>query len=262
VNRREDARPQPRAGEETELRLPAPADPQVPLFELLPAFEEDGLARLEPRPVARVTLDEASASGKQLRLLAARVLALGRDKRLRRVGVAGSSAGEGSSTVALGLASALARDPKLRVLLLELDLRHPALDQQLGLEPPSVGVREYLAGTCDVPVLRRSPRLGFWLLSAGGEGAPTGLTLSSPRLATLLRAADRVFDYVVADCPPVTAGGEVAAVQGALDGIVFVVRSRRSPRETIRRAALRIPPERLVGLVLNGQRDLLFRGSP
>jgi Mrp family chromosome partitioning ATPase len=262
VSRQEDARAGPGAGEGAELSLLAPADPLVPLFEVLPAFEEDRLARLEPGPIARVMLDEASAPGRQLRLLADRMLALGRDKRLRRIGVAGSSAGEGSSTVALGLASALSRDPKLRVLLLELDLRHPTLDRELGLEPPEVGVREYLAAASDVPVLRRSPSLGFWLLSAGGESARKGPTLASPRLATLWRAADRVFDYVVADCPPVPAGREGAAVQGGLDGIVFVVRARHAPRETIRRAALQLRPERLVGLVLNGQRDLLFRGSP
>ena len=235
-------------------RAAAPVDPQVPLFELLPAFEEERPVRLEPDPVSRVTLDERSPSGQQIRLLAARLRALGLDKRLRRIGVVGTAAGEGSSTVALGLAGALARG-RGRVLLLELDLDRPSQDANLGLGPPASGVRQYLAGASEIPVLRLARPPGFWLLSAGAATGPRGQAVSSPRLAPLLRAADRVFDYVVADCPPLLEGADASALQGVLDGFVFVVRSRRTPRETIKRAAFMLRPELLVGVVLNAQRS-------
>jgi Mrp family chromosome partitioning ATPase len=233
------------------------ADPQVPVFETLPAFEEEGVAGLDPGPVARALLDERSEQGEQCRLLGTRLLALGRDKRLRRVGVVASSAGEGATTVALGLARALSRDRRRRVLLLELDLRRPALDVALGLDPPAAGLRRYLAGACDVPVLRRSRPARFWVLSAG-EGAVAGEP-SPSRLATLLRATDRVFDHVVADCPPLLEGDDALALQDHLDGFVLVVRSRRAPRETIQQAAARLRPELVVGLVLNAQHEILRR---
>lgn len=235
------------------------ADAQIPVFETLPAFEEESGPRLEPGPVARVVLDEHSVQGEQCRLLGTRLLALGRDKRLRRIGVVASSPGEGTTTVALGLARALSRDRHRRVLLLELDLRRPALDGELGLDPPAAGLRQYLAGRCDVPVLRRSRPGGFWVLSAGGGGVPSEPVPSPARLSTLLRAADRVFDYVVADCPPLLEGEDKLAVQDHLDGFVFVVRSRRAPRETIQRAAARLNPDLIVGLVLNAQHDVLRR---
>jgi protein-tyrosine kinase len=232
------------------------ADLQVPLFETLPAFEEQS-APFEPGPVARMVLDERSEQGEQCRLLGTRLVALGRDKRLRRIGVVASSAGEGATTVALGLARALSRDRHRRVLLLELDLRRPAVDGELGLDPPAAGLRQYLAGRCDVPVLRRSRPAGFWVLSAGGGAFPRG---SSPaRLSTLLQATDRVFDYVVADCPPLLEGDEDVALQDHLDGFVLVVRSRRAPRETIQQAAARLRPDLVVGLVLNAQHDILRR---
>jgi Mrp family chromosome partitioning ATPase len=239
----------------------APAEPQVPVFELLPAFEEEGAPRFEPGPVARTLLDERSAPGEQCRLLGARLRALGRDKRLRRIGVVGSSPGEGTTTVALGLARALSVDRHLRVLLLELDLGRPALDDELGLDPPAVGLRQYLAGKGDVPVLRRSRPAGFWVLSAGAGAGSHERALASPRLAALLRAADRVFDFVVADCPPLLEGGG-AGLSDHLDGFVFVVRSRRAERETIQRAAALLRPELIVGLVLNAQRDILGRRKP
>lgn len=238
---------------------PAPDDPQVPFFELLPAFEEEGGPTLDPDPVARALLDERTAPGEQCRLLGARVRALGRDKRLRRIGVVGSERGEGSTTVALGLARALAHDHRRRVLLVELDLRRPALEEHLGLDPPAVGVRRYLDGESEVPVVRRSRTAGLWVLSAGAGAAPAEASLASPRLATLLRASDRVFDYVVADCPPLLEEGNATVLQGHLDGFVLVVRSRHAPRETIRRAAARLGPGLIVGVVLNAQRDLWRR---
>ena len=106
-------------------------------------------------------------------------------------------------------------------------------------------------------MLRRSRPAGFWVLSAGGGAASNEPVPSTARLATLLRASDRVFDYVVADCPPLLDGGDGAALHGHLDGFVFVVRSRHARRETIRRAAARLEPGLIIGVVLNAQRDLL-----
>lgn len=236
-------------------RAEAGVDTQVPVFEVVPAFEEDAREPSSPGPVARAFLDGGSPQGQELRLLAARLRALGRDKRLRRIGVVGASSGEGTSTLALGLAAALAADRRGRVLLLELDRSRPALDLALGLPPPEVGLGEYLDGRGESPVLRRLPA-GFWLLSAG---APAGPRVYSPdRLGSLFRATDRVFDHVVADCPPLLEA-EPLSLQDVLDGFVLVVRARHAPREVVRRAASLLRPGRVVGLVLNARRDVFRR---
>jgi len=230
----------------------AAVDPQVPVFEVVPAFEEEVLPPSHPGPVVRAVLDGGSPQGRELRLLAARLRALGRDKRLRRIGVVGATLGEGTSTTALGFAAALAADRRDRVLLLELDRSRPSLDRALGLDPPSVGLGEYLDGKGENPVLRR-PSGSFWLLSAG---APAGSRASSPgRLASLFRATDRVFDTVIADFAPLLAGELTAALQDLVDGFVLVVRSRHAPRHEILRAASLLRPGGVVGLVLNAQRD-------
>jgi Mrp family chromosome partitioning ATPase len=228
----------------------------VPVTEDLPVFEEDSTVAIPPEFVARTILDERSLPGEQLRLLAARLRAMGMDRRLRRIGVVSSALGEGKTTVALGLCRALALERQRRVLLVEIDLRRPAIDAALGLEPPPVGLREYLEGASDVPVLRRNAA-GFWLLSAGHGVMETPEILSSPRLPRLLRAADRVFDYVVLDFPPLMPVADAVVVQDNVDGFVFVVRSRHSPRETIQKAAALLKPGSIAGVVLNGQHDIL-----
>jgi len=230
----------------------SPDLPAIPVVEYRPAFEEDP-AEPAPTPLGRVVLDERSAAGAELSLLAARLRALGRDRRLRRVGVISATRGDGSTTVALGLARALAADRARRVLLLELDLGLPGIDAALGLPPAEIGLRRFLRGDGETPVLRRHHG-GFWALSAGA-GAAIGLSdaVASPRFDSLLGAIDRVFDWVIADCPPLLPYGE-PAVQELLDGLVFNVRARRSPRALVHRAAGMLKDVKLVGVVLNAER--------
>jgi Mrp family chromosome partitioning ATPase len=225
-------------------------DPQIPIVELLPAFEEQTGLSARPRSVSRAALDSQTPLGSELRALAARLRALGRDKRLRRIGVVGAVAGEGSTTVALGLARALAAQPGQRVLLLELDLEHPTLDRELRLDPPDTGVVRFLEGQGEVPLLRH-PAPGLWLLSAGAARRPPAGGAATRRLLRLLGAADRVFDYVVGDCPPLSDNRSGLDPQDHMDATVLVVSSRRQPLDTLRRAARQLRPDHVLGMVLN-----------
>jgi non-specific protein-tyrosine kinase len=233
------------------------ADRQVPILESLPNFEEERRVPTRPDAVVQAVLDDRSAPGEQFRLLAARLRALGRDKRLRRIGIVSAAPGEGKTTVSLGLARALATDRGCRVLLLELDLRRPAIDRALGLAPPKTGLGEYLRGQGETPVLRRPLAGGFWLLSAGAHALEEPDILRSGRLAILLGAADRVFDHVVVDCPSLLPVGDAVESQDLLDGFVFVVRSRHSYREAVQEAISLLRPEAVAGLVLNARRAIL-----
>jgi Mrp family chromosome partitioning ATPase len=106
-----------------------------------------------------------------------------------------------------------------------------------------------------VPLLRH-PAPGLWVLSSGASRAAS--SFGGDRLRQLMRAADRVFDFVVADCPPAAAFRE-SALGDLFDGFVFVVRSRHASRETVRQAARLVPPHQLLGFVLNAHADLLRR---
>jgi Mrp family chromosome partitioning ATPase len=172
---------------------------------------------------------------------------------LRRIGVVAANRGEGTTTVALGLARGLARERDRRVLVLELELRRPGLDAALGLTAPSAGLCDYLEGRAETPLLRRHEG-GFWVLSAGEPPSPPPDLGAARRLDVLLRAMDRVFDWIVVDCPPLSAAPDAAVLQDRLDGFVFNVRLRHSRRDAVRRAAAQLRPGKLVGVVLNAQR--------
>jgi capsular exopolysaccharide synthesis family protein len=261
MSRRPEKKPAEDPGREIHLVGAGPKgdeDAVIPVFEELPVFEEEDIAPTPPAQVARVVLDECSLPGEQFRLLGARLRALGRDRRMRRIGVVSAAQGEGKSTVALGLARSLAVDGNNRVLLLEFDLRRPAIDEALGLPAPEVGLRQYLEGDTDSTLIVRRPDAGgFWVLSAGEGTLSRPEVLTSPRMCTLLKSAERVFDYTVVDCPPLMPVADAVVFQDHIDGFVFVVRARHSPREAVQRAADLLKPERICGVVMNGHRDIL-----
>lgn len=229
-------------------------DPQIPIVELLPAFEEETGLHVRARPAAQAAFDERTPQGASLRALAGRVRALNRDKRVRRIAVVGSVAGEGATTIALGLARALGITPGQRVLFLELDFANPGADRALRLSPPATGVARFLEGRSEIPVLRH-PAPGFWMLSAGPMKSPPLHFSEVGRLPRLLGAADRVFDFVIGDLPPLLPDRDGLHLQEHFDGFLFVVRARHAPIETVERAAQMLRPGQVLGFVLNCAHD-------
>jgi capsular exopolysaccharide synthesis family protein len=176
---------------------------------------------------------------------------------MRRLGVVSASQGEGKTTLALGLARAFALDPRTRVLLIEADLRRPAVDRSLGVEVAAEGLLQYLQGSERTVTLRRLVREGFYVLSAGPQTANLPDLLATPRMAALMDSAQKAFDYVVVDCPPLVPVADSLILQDLLDGFIFVVRSRHAPRETVEQAIGLLKPDRICGLVFNAHRDFL-----
>jgi Mrp family chromosome partitioning ATPase len=238
-----------------------PADSWEVSFEP-PVFQEmvqvigvgsPGAARQFAVPMA---LGRDSLVVEEFRSLGARVRSLGEEKPFRCIGVVSALGGEGKTTMALGLAYALALDGQSRILFVEADLRKPAAGRYLGI-PAVSGLAEWLESTgATVPILRIVP-LGFFLLQTGRGPARRPETIGSDRMMRLIAAARESFDYVVVDCPPLVPVADAVILQDLLDGFLLVVRARRSPREAILRAVSSLKPDRIQGVILNDHRELL-----
>jgi Mrp family chromosome partitioning ATPase len=191
----------------------------------------------------------------EFRFLASKVASLG-SHRFTTIGVVSAVPGEGKTTVALGLAAALARVSPHRVLLLEADLRQPSLEKYLGL-PRVSGVSEWLSGrSTSVPVRVIEPP-GFSVITAGREPLTRPELLGSDRMGALLGAGQLSFGFLVVDCPPLSPAADAVALQDLLDGFLLVVRARSAPKEVIERAVGRLEEGRIQGVVFNDQPEIL-----
>lgn len=216
------------------------------------------LARLpdvRPHPpglVEAAALAEDSGIAEESRLLQARMRGLAATRRVRCIGIVSPAPREGKTTVAMGLATAMARQPGQRVLLIEADLRRPALERYLGVAR-APGLSEWLAGM-DTLSLRAVTPPGFSLISAGHKPLRRPELLGSRRMQELLQVVRQSFEFVIVDCPPLTPVADAVLLQDLVDGFLIVIRAGQSSRGMITRAVARLRPERLLGVVFNGDR--------
>ncbi len=169
------------------------------------------------------------------------------------VAVTSAIAGEGKTTVALGLAVMVAQDfPERRVLLAEADLRHPVLATDFDVES-SPGLAEALEGIYPVGLGYRETFLPNLRLLPAGEPVPNpSRLLRSSRFASVLAATRRNHDLVILDSPALLVSSDAALVIDQADGVVMIVRSGVTPTPIVNRALELVDGDRLRGMVLNG----------
>lgn len=156
--------------------------------------------------------------------------------RMRRDGkkvllLTGAGENEGKSSVAANLALALSMRGR-HVLLLDLDLRKPALHKIFGLRTAAKnGIGQYLQAEKDAePPLIFSEKYGISLGLTAPAAHPERL-LHSEKLKKLLLAAraDERFDYVLLDSPPMLLSADAEALSALSDLSVLVVRQDYTP---------------------------------
>jgi capsular exopolysaccharide synthesis family protein len=206
-------------------------------------------------PMLESLLDQGSFTGEELRLLSAKIQDLRRERGIGCIAVTSTLPAEGKSTVSVGLAGALAREPGRRILLIEADLRQPSLTMSMGL-PHAAGLGEWLNGAIEYAPVRLVEPGGFFLMVSGQATLERPELLGSARMDNLLRAARGLFDFVILDTTPVLSVADVILIQDLVDGFLMVVRSRQTTRGALRDALSRLRPDRVLGVVLNDHHEV------
>jgi len=221
-------------------------------------FLDGVVAAPHPVPIIDSLRENGSVAGEELRLLRANVRALAQQRSIEILAVASALPGEGKSTIALGLAAALAREAGSSVLLIEADMRRPSISKTLGASP-APGLAEWLNGSLDrIPVRAVQPG-NFHLLVAGQAPPERPESVGSLLMEALLVSARATYDYVLLDCPPVLAVSDTILMQDLVDGLLMVVRSRLTPREGVLDALGRLRSDKVIGVVLNDHNE--YRSS-
>jgi capsular exopolysaccharide synthesis family protein len=179
------------------------------------------------------------------------------------VAITSAQPSEGKTTTAVNLAAALSHAAGPRVLLVDADLRRPAVAERLGpriWSGPSLTDRIRSLPASRVPLEPGNcPPFPFSVLPAGpASNDPQGL-LRSPRFGELMREVRENFDLVVVDAPPVLPVSDCTLLSPWIDGYLLVVAADATPRGSVREAIERLERDRIVGLVLNRDHSALAR---
>ena len=165
--------------------------------------------------------------------------------------VTSAQPGEGKTTTSQAVALTLARLGK-SVLLVDGDLRRPALHQVFGLANER-GLSSLLTSLDPLESAVQptaEPRLSV-LPSGPVPPSPTEL-IASNRFRALIDQMAEKFDVVVIDSPPILGLADAPTMAALADGVVFVVEAGRSRRGALKAALRRLRAMRpnLLGGVL------------
>ena len=207
-------------------------------------FELPLLARI-PRPTRSGGTRRDRFQEEAFASLAANLLFLDRGGRGSALLISSPGAGDGKTSVTLGLARALATLNK-RVVAVEADLRHPRFADRLGLDPES-GFSGVAGGAVDLdrglveidaetmrPTLPDAPGPSFAVLQSGPPLSAPQMVLSRPASGELLAECRARADFVLVDSPPIGVVHDAITLASFVDAVVLVARLNWTTKDLAR----------------------------
>jgi len=184
-------------------------------------------------------------------------------KKPKLVVVSSASSGDGKTTTSINIAGSLSLKSDFRVLLVDGDLRHPRVADELDL-PITPGLSDVLSGTVELEaaIVRAEQFPNLFILPAGTPAVDAAELLDSPRWNEFLVKVRAQFAGVVFDAPPVATVTDYELLQIACDGVIFVARPDHSDRVACTRALKGIPEQKFLGVVLNCVEDWWLSKTP
>lgn len=172
---------------------------------------------------------------------------------IRKVMITSTEPNEGKSEITFHTAKAFAGLGK-KVLLIDGDIHKSVLTARYHLECEVDGLSQYLTGQKKAEDVIYHTNLENLDILFSGPYAPNPAELfESDLMKELLAQAERNYDYIFVDTPPVGALIEGAIVAKYCDGVVLVVRSGAISYKKVQQVKRQIEKSgcRILGAVLN-----------
>lgn len=166
--------------------------------------------------------------------------------------VTSSMAGEGKSTASVNLAFACAHAGD-RVLLIDADLRKPAVAPMLGLTG-DVGLTSVLTGRARfADAVQPVSRGAVHVLTSGPIPPNPAELLGSEAMRQLLAGVASAYDVILLDAPPLLPVVDAAVLGRQVSGALVVVRLNFARKDSVRRAlrSLEQGGAKVLGVVVN-----------
>ena len=193
-----------------------------------------------------------SAVTESYRNLRVNILSMLPNHPMRTIIVTSGAPGEGKSTTAANLAICFAQAEK-RILLVETDMRRPAVHAMFGL-PQEPGLSEMLLGRNGVDArIHRDVVRNLDVVCCGMIPPNPAEILGSARMGDFISRMSKVYDLVLFDTAPVLAATDAVVVSRFVDGVLVVVSSGTTRFDILERTAeaLKKVGANLFGVVLN-----------
>ena len=181
----------------------------------------------------RVVTLEATPEATPFDILRTRTLRQFQENGWRRLAITSPTPGCGKSTLALNLALSLARQPGLRTIGIEMDMRRPSQERILGL-PTTTGeesaVARLMTGNASFGAVARRPRAGLAIATSGTAVNNASDILLHAGVGDIVQRIDAEYapDIMIFDMPPALLSDDTLAFMQHVDCALIVAAAEDS----------------------------------
>ena len=138
--------------------------------------------------------------------------------------ISSAMSGEGKTTVAANLALSMAQRG-YKVLVVDGDLRKPALTRAFGIKKAEKGFVDLIQGDAELSdVVVKYPGASLNIISGGKESKNASSILKEERIGTLIQNLKQYADLLIIDAPPSAVVADAAVYAKFSDAVIYVVR--------------------------------------
>lgn len=219
---------------------------QLPVLAAIPALPKPAATE---KALALLT-DPASAAAESFRSLRTSLTLSGPQGQSKVILVTSAVAGEGKTLTSANIAIAFAQQG-LNTLLIDADLRRPALGNLFDIPPHQPGLADCLVGHTPELTETRIPNLT--VLPSGPRAVFPAELLTGPAMTDLVAVFGQQFSRIIIDSAPVNLVSDTLNFAVCASAVCLVVQSRKTPVRLVQRAIelLRRVHVRPIGIALN-----------
>lgn len=221
-----------------------------PLLTALPLLEQ---SEVERTSTARLFLDNPKSHySESIRTARTGVLLSAIDLTKRILLVTSSLPGEGKTTFSINLA--IAHSHTKKTLLIDSDMRRPAISKGLDLPIGAKGLSNLVSGTATLEECIQKVEGSELMIMPSGTIPPNPLELLlSQKFKDTLAHLSEIFDIIIIDSPPVELVSDALVISALTTGVIYVVKALDTPYQLAKKGLQRIrrADGQILGVVLN-----------
>jgi len=192
-----------------------------------------------------------SSIAESYRKVAANIEFANIDNNIKTIMVTSSLASEGKTTTIANLASVMT-DSRKKILLIDLDLRKPAVHKQFKLSNKS-GLTDLLMNKDNYKNYINSVYENLDVITSGSIPSNPSEVINSKAIKEFINELSENYDYIFIDTPPIVLVSDPITIATFSDAVILVIAYSETEKEIAKKSieSLKHVNANIIGTILN-----------